>query len=475
MNLANNPAAAASATPPANLRWVLGSLALGMLLPSLGTSIASVALPTLAEAFHASFQQLQWVVLAYLLASTTLIVSVGRLGDLVGRRRLLLAGIALFTIASGACGMADRLWLLIAARAAQGLGAAVMLTLTMALVGEAVPKARTGSAMGLLGTMSAVGTALGPSLGGVLIAHFGWQAIFWVNLPLGVLALCLVWRHLPADRAAKQPAMARPGFDHAGTVLLALTLAAYAMAMTWGRGHLGTLNLMLLAAAGLGGALFIAAERRAASPLIRLARFREPALRASLAMSALVATVIMTTFVVGPFYLAHALHLSTAQVGLALAVGPVISSLTGLPAGRSVDRFGAARVTRFGLGAMMAGCLALCLAPSAFGIAGYLVPLALLTVGYALFQAANNTAVMADVAADQRGVISGLLNLSRNLGLITGASLMGAVFAWGVGATDFGMAKPGAVAHGMRVTFAVAAGLLVLGLALSRKRRSHGC
>ena len=132
----------------ASTGWVLASLALCMLLPSLGTSIANVALPTLAEAFGATFQQVQWVVLAYLLATTTLIVSVGRLGDIVGRRRLLLAGIVLFTLASVLCGMAPTLWLLIAARAAQGLGAAILMALAMAFVGETVPKAKTGSGMG---------------------------------------------------------------------------------------------------------------------------------------------------------------------------------------------------------------------------------------------------------------------------------------------------------------------------------------
>ncbi|HRH95450.1 MAG TPA: MFS transporter, partial [Prosthecobacter sp.] len=141
-----------------------------MLLSSLGTSIANVALPTLAQTFSASFQEVQWIVLAYLLAVTTLIVSVGRLGDILGRRRLLLSGIFLLTAASVLCGFASTLWLLTAARAVQGLGAAIMMALTMAFVGDTVPKARTGSAMGLLGTMSAVGTALGPSLGGVLIA-----------------------------------------------------------------------------------------------------------------------------------------------------------------------------------------------------------------------------------------------------------------------------------------------------------------
>src|SRR5690348_15112419 len=126
------------------VRGVLASLSLSMLLSSLGTSIANVGLPTLAHAFGASFQEIQWVVLAYLLAITTLIVSVGRLGDITGRRRLLLAGIILFTIASVLCGIAPALWVLIAARAAQGLGAAIMMALTMGFIGETIPKARTG-------------------------------------------------------------------------------------------------------------------------------------------------------------------------------------------------------------------------------------------------------------------------------------------------------------------------------------------
>jgi MFS family permease len=180
-------AAAGSAEQAPSVPWALASLSLSMLLSSLGTSIANVALPTLAQAFNASFQEVQWIVLAYLLAITTLIVSVGRLGDITGRRRLLLAGIFLFTVASVLCGVAPKLWLLIAARAAQGFGAAIMMALTMALVSETVPKAKTGSAMGLLGTMSAIGTALGPSLGGVLIAGLSWRAIFLVNVPLGIL------------------------------------------------------------------------------------------------------------------------------------------------------------------------------------------------------------------------------------------------------------------------------------------------
>lgn len=458
-------AASGNAKLTPSVRFALASLSLSMLLSSLGTSIANVGLPTLAQAFGATFQDVQWVVLAYLLAITTLIVSVGRLGDMVGRRRLLLAGISLFTLASAGSGMAPTLGLLIAARAAQGLGAAVMMALTMALVGETVPKARTGSAMGLLGTMSAIGTALGPSLGGVLIAGFGWREIFLVNVPLGLLTLALASRYLPADQPCAKTDRVR--FDHLGTLLLALTLAAYALAMTLGRGSFGPLNLALLAAAVAGGGLFVLAQMKAPSPLIRLAAFRDRGLSTSLLTNALVATVMMATLVVGPFYLARSLGLDAALVGLVMSIGPIISALSGVIAGRLVDRLGAPFMVIAGLVAMVAGAMGLSLLPALFGVAGYIGAIAVLTPGYQLFQAANNTSVMAEVRAEQRGVISGLLNLSRNLGLVTGASLMGAVFALASGASDIAIADPQAVATGLRITFLVAGAMIAVALALA--------
>lgn len=463
--LAGRIEAPATQPPATTVRWALAALSVSMLLSSLGISIANVGLPSLAQAFNASFQQVQWVVLAYLLAITTLIVSVGRLGDLTGRRRLLLAGTALFTAASLACGLAPTLGLLIAARAAQGLGAAVMMALTLAFVGETVPKARTGSAMGMLGTMSAVGTALGPSLGGVLIATVGWQALFLVKVPLGLLGFWLAYRFLPADPARPKADAAR--FDTPGTVLLALTLAAYALAMTIGRGHFGGPSLGLLLASAVGAGLFVRAQARAAWPLVRLAMLRDPVLRTSLVTSALVSTVMMTTLVVGPFHLSRALGLEAALVGLVMSVGPLVSALAGVPAGRLVDRLGAPRISVVGLGATATGCLALATLPAWFGVPGYIGPLVAITAGYALYQAANNTAAMADVPADQRGVVSGMLNLSRNLGFITGASFMGAVFALAAATTDITTAPPAAVATGMRITFAVAALLIAIAWAMA--------
>ncbi|MEV6717370.1 MFS transporter [Lentzea sp. NPDC051208] len=452
-------------TQPA-LTWSLTALSLSMLLPSLSTSIATVGLPDIATAVDAPFGAVQWVVIAYLLATTTLIVGAGRLGDTLGRRRVLLGGIAVFTVATLLCGLAPDLPFLIAARAVQGAGAACMMALTMAMAADAVPDGRTGAAMGLLGTTSAVGTALGPALGGVLVGVFGWRAIFLVIVPLGVLAFALVHQVLPRSR--RSPAKSR--FDAVGTALLAIALGAYAVAVTVGSASL-TVGLLVTALAGL--VAFVLVERRVAVPLVDIAMVRDPVLAAGLTSSALVTTIVMTTLVVGPFHLAATLGLAPALVGLVMSAGPAVSALSGVPAGRAADRFGSGAVVVVGLGGVLCGTAALSVMPTGAGVLGYLLPLVAITSGYALFQAANNTAVMGHVPAHERGVVSGLLNLSRNLGLITGASVMGAVFAFAAGTTDVTAATPVESARATHWTFGVAATLAVLGLGVTLGARRH--
>ncbi|MBK5543851.1 MFS transporter [Pseudomonas sp. TH04] len=390
-------------------RGALVCLSLSMLLASLGTSIANVGLPALAHVFNASFHAVQWVVLAYLFAITAVIVNAGRLGDRLGRRRLLLSGLLLFAAACALCAVAPSLPWLIGARVLQGLGAAVMMAMTLAMVGETVSRERTGRVMGWLGTMSAVGTAMGPSVGGMLLSLWGWRALFLVGAPLGMLAAALAFLYLPADRQAPA-ATSGDGF--------------------W-------------------------------RPL------KDPALRAGLAMSALVSAVIMSTFVVGPFYLSRGLGLDAAWMGLAMAVGPCVSALNGLPAGQLTDRLGSQRMTRAGLGVMGLGALLLAVAS---GLIAYLGSLILLTLGYSLFQAANNTAVMSDVEPARRGTVSGLLNLSRNLGLIFGAWALGAVFAWA--SPDVPHATAQTVANGLHVTFGVALALIVTASTFAWRRNS---
>ena len=440
-------------------RGPLAALALAMLLPSLGTSIANVALPSLAASFGASSRDVQWVVIAYLLAITTLVVAAGRLGDAFGRRRLLLIGIGTFAAASAVGALAPSLGMLIAARAVQGAGAAVMMALSVAAVGDMVPKERSGTVMGLLGTVSAVGTALGPSLGGALTAAVGWSAVFAAMALAGVAALLLGLRMFPADPPIERR---RPSLDVAGMLVLALALGLYALSTTLDAAPWVNGTLAILAVVGL--VAFVAIESRADAPLIKLELLRDGELSAGLISMALVSAILMATLVVGPFYLAQGLGLGAAGTGLVMSVGPGVAALVGVPAGRLVDRVGTAAAAIAGLGGVGSGCILMTVLPGAFGVGGYVASLALLTAGYALFQAANTSALMKGAAADRRGVTSALLALARNLGLVTGASVMGAVFALGSrGVEGLGLSAGGEA--GVRLTFAVGAALAGLALA----------
>ncbi|WP_145518607.1 MFS transporter [Yersinia bercovieri] len=456
------------------VRNVIISLSLPMLLSSLATSIANVGLPTLTRAFNASFQEAQWVVLAYLLAITTSAITIGRMGDIIDKRLLLKAGIGLFTLASLGCALAPTIPLLIAARVLQGLGAAAMMTLTLALVGETISKGKTGRAMGMLGTLSAIGTALGPSLGGVLIAGFGWPAMFLITIPFGLLAWLLVSRYLPLPVAPlPQAPKLQSGFDPLGMLLLGLTLALYALSMTLGHGTFTVLNFALFVGAVVGVGLFGWAENRAAYPLIQIAMLRHPVLRGGLITSALVTTIMMATLVVGPFYLSQALNLPAEWVGLAMSGGPVVAALCGVPAGYLVDHFGAKAMVMVGLSALTLGAIALTIISPAAGVWGYVAPVCLMTAGYAIFQAANNTVMISTVGADQRGVISGMLNLARNLGLMTGASVMGAIFAFASASRDIQWATAAAISNGMQLTYAVAALLGATGIWVAAKKSKN--
>lgn len=437
--------------------WRLAALSLAMLLPSLGISVANVALPTIATSFGAAFSDVQWVVVCYLLAVTTLIVGAGRLGDLAGRRRVLLAGIALFTVASLACAFSPSLWILIAARALQGAGAAFMMSLTIASVADTLPKEQTGRAMGLLGTVSAVGTALGPTLGGALVASSGWPSVFAVIAAIGVVSFVLGWRLF--DRGAPVEA-SDASFDVPGFLLLAVALGAYSLSVSS-----SAMPVFGIAVAIVALALFVVVELRSAAPLLSIEQLHDRALSSSLVALALVTTIVMAALVVGPFYLTGAAGLNIAQTGLVMSVGPTVSALVGVPSGRMVDGWGARPAALTGLASSAIGCVLMVMLPAFVGVPGYIAALVPITAGYALFQAANNTAVMKSAAADRRGLVSALLGLSRNLGLITGASAMGTVFAIASGGVP-AFNLPSGDLTGLEITFALGGALALIALLL---------
>jgi len=272
-----------------------------------------------------------------------------------------------------------------------------------------------------------------------------------------------VYRYVPLDQAPVK--QSESGFDYAGSVLLGLSLATYAMAMTSGRGGFEWQSVALLLIAGVGLIVFFHWQSRSTTPLIQVSLLRDQSLRRGLAMSALVTTVVMSSLVIGPFYLSAALNLASSQIGLVMSFGPLVASLTGLPAGRLVDRFGSVNMCITGLMLMLLGCIAFVALASYLSVLAYLFALSLITAGYALFQAANNTAIMQTSGAGQRG----MLNLARNLGLITGASLMGNIFAIS-SAIEVSSAAPSSVAKlttGLQITFMVGMGLIVLALVIA--------
>lgn len=409
-------------TQPGPQPRMIAGLALSALLAALGTSVANVALPTLATEFGVALGQVQWVVLAYLIAMTATAVQVGGLGDRFGRQRVLLMGLGLFLVATLACALAASFPALVVARALQGIGGAVLVALPMAIARDVVPAERLGSAMGLLGTTAAIGTALGPAAGGLLLGSFGWQAMFVVMLPLGLGALALLG----------------------------------------GRGVLGSSGFRVATGGAVGDKAARAARGRRGRGSGAWELVRTRAFAAALAMNLLVATVMMSTLIVGPFFLTAGLGLSAASVGLTMAVGPAVAAVTGVIAGKVVDSVGASRGTVFGLAIMVLGMAALAGLPAVLGVVGYVLALIVLTPGYQLFLAANNTAALGGIEARRRGAASGLLSLSRNLGLMLGASAMGWLYAAvaGSSATN-GASVPVAAVAGSQVTF-VLGGVLTL-------------
>jgi MFS family permease len=443
-------------SPPLTRRLGLLALGLATLLPMLAGSMANMVLPALEQAFAEPFAGVQWVLVAYLLGLTCLTVVAGRLGDRLGRRRLLLWGLGLFALASLLCALAPSIGWLIAARALQGAGAACMLVLALAMVGQLVGPARRGWGMGLLGTLSACGTALGPSFGGLLIGTFGWQAPFLLLVPVSLLALGAGLLGLPAEGAPPK----KESIPLARLLMLVMVLLCYGLALTSG----GVLALCWGAGALLVAALFVRRERLARSPLLPLALLAEPRLRGGLLASALVASVMVASLLIGPFYLRGVFGLDLGTVGLMISGGPLLAALTGMPAGWLVDRVGARRVVRLGLMAMTSAALGLATLSSGLGPLGYLLPILLLTAGYALFQTANNSAVVGGASEQARGAVAGLLTLSRNLGQLAGAAGLGGLFATLVGTHNLSMAMPTDLVFGTQLTFALTG--LLIGLAL---------
>ncbi|QRM56909.1 MFS transporter [Sinorhizobium sp. BG8] len=441
------------------------ALAGATLTASLAVSIATVTLPALSREFAAPIASIQWVILAYLVSTTVTIVLAGHLGDQFGNRRVLIIGTAIFALASAVCVGAPTLGVLVAGRAIQGLGGAVLLSLPLSVIRQVASKERTGSALGLLATMSAIGTALGPSVGGILISQFGWRAAFGGLTVLSVLVLGLSIQFIPEMPAGRRDRGMRA--DWLGAGLLAVTLILYALATTGGHSVPSWIAVLLLPSTALAFVAFMIAELRADAPLVPFSILRNRPTAMALSANLLVSTSMMSTLVVGPYFLSFALGLNDVSVGLVMAIGPMTAALTGVLAGRATDRFGAQPVVTVGLIEIVLGLVCLALLPRYLGVVGYIAALVVLTPGFQLFIAANSTTVLLTAPANQRGLLSGLIGLSRNLGFMTGASVMTALFAATVGSDEITRSSAGAVSEAFTTTFLAAAAATLLAATLA--------
>lgn len=427
-------------------------LSLATLVAAIDTNIVNIGLPTISRDLHTGFSSVQWVMLSYMLAVTVLIVGVGRIGDLFGKKWIFNAGLFLFSVSSLFCGLSRSIGTLIAMRALQGVGGAILMALSFALVADLVPREKIMGSMAVLTAMLPIGFALGPTVGGLLLSLGSWRYLFFFNVPLGLVALALSLK-FPDDRT---PA-ARRRFDWVGLLLMIAALVAYVMGIIRTE-DLGiapeTVLLFLGAAAGL--CLFLLWERRESTPLVELSMFRSGTFSASLVVSVLVYTVITGNWLIVPFYLQQAKGFSTLTCGLLMTVGPVGCAVFTPVASKLSERFGSFIVMKAGMLAFAVGTFGMSALNVHTGTPGFIVTLFCFNGSLAFFQTPNNAEVISAAPPEKRGVASGLLNLSRTVGQTTGTALLGAIFYCFAGTKTLANAKPAGIVTGIHSAYFIA-------------------
>ena len=418
-------ASAASAASPFP-RWrVFPPVALGVVMATLDASVVNIALPTLQRRFAVPFTTIEWVVLAYTVTITGLMLTAGRLADLRGRRDVYAAGLVTFTAASLLCGLAPGAPALIAARVLQGVGAAMVAANGSALLVSAFPLEERGKALGAFGAMVGIGLAMGSPLGGLVIAHWSWRWVFLVNVPIGLLTLALLRTRVPADR----PAAGAPPLDLVAAALWCGALVTLMLALSRGpeTGWSSPGVLALFAGAALLVAAFAAAESRSKHPMLPLPVLFGP-LGAAVLLTLLGQAVTVGVGMQVPLYLEEVFGFDAQRTGLWVAVLPLASLALAPVAGWLADRSGARVLTTSGMAATAAGLAVL----SRMGATmGWPLPvgLALVGAGQGLFAVPNASSLLSLVPHAQLGIASGLQGTTRNLGFSTGAAFVGAVLA----------------------------------------------
>lgn len=462
------------------LKWlVLALVAAGTFMSTLDASIVTVAMPTLTNEFDTTVAVSQWFVLAYTSVVTILLLLFGRLGDLLGRRRLYVCGVVVFSVGSLVCGFSTSDIMLILARALQGVGSAMVMSCGPALVTDAFPPEERGKSLGFIGTAVALGLLAGPLVGGAIIQYASWRWMFFINVPIGaVLALLLTTRVQGFNRRG------HGRLDIPGSVLMALALAALLSATTFGAqfGWGSALTISLFAAAVLLGAAFIAVERSAEAPILNLRLFsqREFSIGAVAGWANYAATMPVAVFI--PFYLENTLNYPPHSVGLILAFGPATLAVVAPIVGSLSDRIGSRFLTSFGLLVAGIGMLMLRMLTPDAGMWDVVWRLVLTNLGAAIFVSPNSSAVMGSVPREELGIAGGVVALVRNLGMVTGVAAAGAIIATvqsgfhvtGELATSPGVAQNLGFLAGLKTAFVVSAVILFCASLLSAMRVRPG-
>jgi MFS family permease len=457
----------AGSAPPAR-RWLgLCAVGLGTLVNPLDTSV-NIAFPFITDAFAIPVAAIQWIVICYVLTYACLMLAFGRLGDLVGHRRIFAAGLAVSAVSFVMCAMAGQFGWFLFARGLQGLGTALVISCAPALITALYPENMRGRALGNFTMIYGIGAVAGPLLGGMMIELWDWTWVFWFRLPLSVVALFLIGA-LPARPADGE----RETFDIAGAVLLATGLAGLLMAANrlqhLDDGIWPAAGLAVLSVAALAG--FVRQERRSAAPIIRLDIFRDPDFSLLSLANLLVFLVGFAVLLLMPYYLIGSAGQGATLGGLVLAGSAVGMVAAGLLGGRLTDRVPASRIGFAGALAVIAATLAISTWPADAGLARMLPPLLLHGFGLGLFQVAFTHIATGRLPVKDRGVAGSLALLTRTIGMVIGATAITMTFA-GLEATAqaAGLTPGAAFLEGFSRTFLYLGAVLGVFVALTLLR-----
>jgi len=434
------------------------SVGLGTLMSALDASVVNTVLPVIRADYHVPVEVIQWVSTTYLLIMGSLLLTFGRLGDLRGHKRVYLAGLVVFVPASVLCGISPSVEVLIAARVLQGIGAAIVVSTAPAILIGSVHPSRMGQVLGLQASLTSVGLALGPSLGGWLTYQWGWRTIFFMNVPIGATAFAIGLRHIPGE---KNPPLREETFDRVGAFLFLAAFLALQVALSCGNdwGWLSAPTLGVFAGSAALGYLFLRQETSVPSPMLHLALFRNRLFSFSVG-SALVNYICMASvlFLV-PFYLIQGRGFSSAKAGMIMTAQFLSMVVIAPVSGRIADRVGSRGPATTGMAVLAVGLFILSAMNGESSIPLVVTSLVVTGVGVAIFATPNNSAMLGAAPPGRKGIASGILATSRLLGMATGVSFAGAILAAIVGGRSAHGISPERIFKATHLAF-LAAGLM---------------